>query len=240
MNRENDLIAAAKRVLEDDTTPVSELIEQEIIEEQAIEQMPAVSTVEGTLAGHPTTLMVYDVPENAVPVPFEPTTSFPTSNVTEYQKFGDIPTHLREENAINLQEIKKLNLASTIEALEKALEAQQNFPSPDAAFAVASLSEQVLKLTRDLEKNMDPAVILDQIVGGAMSDLTQEIVQDLAGEMKRFRDQALKMVRDEKKEAFDVAFKEAVNRMGPAMKERLEVTKNRVAKILNVKKSRGS
>jgi hypothetical protein len=70
MNRENDLIAAAKRVLEDDTTPVSELIEQEIIEEQAIEQMPAVSTVEGTLAGHPTTLMVYDVPENAVPVPF--------------------------------------------------------------------------------------------------------------------------------------------------------------------------
>jgi hypothetical protein len=87
---------------------------------------------------------------------------------------------------------------------------------------------------------MDPAVILDQIVGGAMSDLTQEIVQDLAGEMKRFRDQALKMVRDEKKEAFDVAFKEAVNRMGPAMKERLEVTKNRVAKILNVKKSRGS
>jgi len=73
------------------------------------------------------------------------------------QKFGDVPSQLRETQQINTFEIKKLNLAATIEALERAVMSQEAMPSPDAAFAVAALSEQVMKLTRELEKSQDPA-----------------------------------------------------------------------------------
>ena len=60
-------------------------------------------------------------------------------------------------------------------------------------------------------------------------------LQDLAIEMRRLRDDTLVMVRAEKQEAFDQAFKIAVNRMGPALRERLDVAITRIARVLNVK-----
>ena len=159
----------------------------------------------------------------------------PTIAATVFQKFGDLPTQLRENQGINLIEVKRLNLAAMVEALERSMTAHESFPSPDNGMAVSQISEQIMKLTKDIEKSHDPKKILDDLVDNALSKLTQEIVQDLAMEMRKLREDTMNLVRVEKQETFDLAFKNAVNRMGPALKDRLEITISRIARILNVK-----
>lgn len=231
----NDLIKAAEEVLSVEAPPVEErpavpldLIEQvEVVIEEGPQVQSNLSRGLQTIPANSADLINASFDDEAP--------AAPSMNVNAFQKFGDLPSHLRENEGINLVEVKKLNLAVAVEALERALQAHENFPSPDAGFAVANLSDQVQKLTKDLEKSQDPQKILDDILENALSVLTREIIQDLAQEMKKLREETLSMVRDQKKEAFDLAFKVAVNRMGPAMKERLEVARSRIARALNVK-----
>lgn len=219
MSNPSELIEAAKELLGD-----THVVEERLAVPADLQETRALQTI----------------PENSAELmnaaqPFEP--SALPMNVTAFQKFGDLPTHLREGEGINLTEVRKLNLAVAVEALERASAAHENFPSPDAGFAVASLSEQILKLTKDLEKSHDPQKIRDELVENVLGKMTQEIVQDLMGEMKKLREEALSLVRLDKQDAFDQAFKIAVNRMGPALKERLDVASIRIARVLNVKET---
>jgi hypothetical protein len=227
---ENELIRAAKELLGDQSPAVEECqaIPQDL-QDAALENPPACqpshsSEIVGSQDG-----LVSIYQPTAVPAP---------NNVSAFQKFGDLPSDLRVGEGINLIEVKKLNLAVAVEALERASTAHENFPSPDAGFAVASLSDQILKLTKDLEKSNDPQKILDDLMDNALSKFTQEVVQDLAGEMKKLLGETMQMVRVDKQGAFDEAFKTAVNRMGPAMKERLDQMVARVSRVLNIKETK--
>lgn len=233
MDSENDLIRQAKALLGDEPEVIQAVVEDLSCEPAMEQEAQPVPQLSGRQPSHSSEIVssgdlgvatVYEAPS-------------PPMNATSFQKFGDLPTHIRDGEGINLIEIKKLNLAVAVEALERASTAHENFPSPDAGFAVASLTEQVSKLTRDLEKSHDPANVLDQIVGGALQQLTHEIVQDLAGEMKKLLGETMQMVRLDKQGAYDEAFKTAVNRMGPAMKERLDTAHIRIKKILNIKET---
>lgn len=223
----NELIRAAKEVLGEDPKQIIEESPVKVEEHFAYSE-PVDSRV--VVYGEVSQSLSYEVGSVQA---YEPPP--PATNVTQFQKFGDLPSHLRDAESINWIEIKKLNLAIALEALDRAATAHENFPSPDASLALSTMSDTVLKLAKDLEKSQDPQKILEDILQNALASLTQEIVQDLAGEMKSLREQTSSMLRLDKKDAFDVAFKTAVNRMGPAMKERLETAKNRIAKVLGVK-----
>lgn len=233
----NKLIEAAEEVLETTTPSIEErpAIPQELqdatfempeeapyVETNITSSLPVVPTHSAEIIEREQTGTVCEMPSAPL-------------NATPLQKFGELPAHLREGEGIDLHEIRKLNLAVAVEALERASSAHESYPSPDAGMAVAQLNEMILKLTKDLEKSKDPKLILDDIMESAISHLTKEIVQDLASEMKKLKEETLPMIRSEKKEAFSMAFNTAVNRMGPAMKERLEIAKNRIARALNVK-----
>lgn len=192
---------------------------------QAISQVPAIPMSSSEIVAREAVdgqVMTYEPPP-------------PPTNANQYQKFGDLPAHLRDNQAFDLFEIRKLNLAVAVEALERATSAHENYPSPDAGMAVSQLSDQVHKLVKDMEKAKDPKLILDDILDNALSHLTRDIVQDLASEMKTLREELLPMLKPEKRDAFLLAFNNAVNRMGPAMKERLETARTRIARALNVK-----
>lgn len=220
----NDLIRAAREALgQPDEVPAIEA------EESAPAYQPAPETSLQTIPQSSAEIVERD----GQAMVYEP--SAPPMNVSAFQKFGDLPTHLRDGEGINLIEVKKLTLAVMVEALERASQAHENFPSPDAGFAVAALAEQMAKLTKDLEKSHDPEKILDDLIENALRKLTNEIIQDLMQEMKTLRNETMSMVSLNKQEAFDLAFKTAVNRMGPAMMERLETAKLRIARVLNIK-----
>lgn len=231
MQDENELIKAAQSVLEESSAPA---VEECSAIPSELTQSPSEVIAEAKKSLQPinSAELVEHDGYNMVSV-YEPPP--PPSNVSQFQKFGDIPTELREGEGINTVEVKKLNLAVALEALERAATAHENFPSPDAGFAVANLSDQVLKLTKELERSQDPQKILDDLMDNALSRLTQEIVQDLASEMKKLLAETSTMVKIDKQEAFDMSFKTAVNRMGPAMKERLDVAVTRISKVLNIK-----
>lgn len=230
MQEENELIKAAQSVLEESSAPVVE--ECSAIPSELTQPSQVIAEAKKSLQPINSAELVENDGYNMVSI-YEPPP--PPSNVSQFQKFGDLPTDLREGEGINTVEIKKLNLAVAVEALERAATAHENFPSPDAGFAVANLSDQVLKLTKDLERSQDPQKILDDLMDNALSRLTQEIVQDLASEMKKLLAETSTMVKIDKLEAFEMSFKTAVNRMGPAMKERLDVALTRISKVLNIK-----
>jgi hypothetical protein len=223
MSNPNDLIKAAKELLGETQVEECPAIPADLTS-RSLQTIPANSSeiIDGTMA-------------SGLVSSYEPTS--PPMNVTTFQKFGDLPTHLREGEGINLVDVRKLNLAVAVEALERAATAHENFPSPDAGFAVAGLSEQILKLTKDLEKSFDPNKILDELMDNVLTKMTKEIVQDLMSEMKKLREETMSFVRVDKQETFDHAFKIAVNRMGPALKERLDVASIRIARVLNVKET---
>lgn len=228
MSSPHDLIRAAKEALGEPEESLVEVQESPPAEpyipptSQASLQTVPLSSSEIVDRDGESMVSVYEAPA-------------PPMNVNAFQKFGDLPAHLREGEGINLIEVKKLTLAVMVEALERASQAHENFPSPDAGFAVAALAEQMSKLTKDLEKSHDPQKILDELMDNALHKLTNEIIHDLMKEMKTLREESMSMVSASKQEAFDQAFKTAINRMGPAMNERLEIAVTRIARVLNVK-----
>lgn len=229
----NDLIRAAREALgqTEEEPAVQEVLYPEVATEPETEQATNQATQLTTVPYNSAEIVERD--GQAMVSVYE--APVPPMNVSTFQKFGDLPAHLREGEGINLVEVKKLTLAVMVEALERASQAHENFPSPDAGFAVAALAEQMAKLTKDLEKSHDPQKILDDLMENALSKLTKEIVHDLLAEMKTLREETMSMVSVSKQEAFDQAFKTAVNRMGPAMKERLDTAVLRIARVLNVK-----
>lgn len=239
----NRLIEEAKAMLEESVPiiPIEERpsIPLELQNAEIVEVVEAEPQVQGTVSSH-----VPAIPESSSEIvaresvtglahTYEP--QAPQINANQFQKFGDLPTHLRDNQAFDLFEIRKLNLAVAVEALERATSAHENYPSPDAGLAVSQLSDQVHKLVKDMEKSKDPKLILEDILDNALSHMTRDIVQDLASEMKTLRTEILPMLKPEKRDAFILAFNIAVERMGPAMKERLETAKKRIARSLNVK-----
>jgi len=232
MDQKNPLIEAAEALLaeesvEIETTPLVESLVPE--SEDEIEAVPQALMLRSQSPQQQ--VQVLEPQDLALPLPEGP----PPSNATSFQKFGDIPQHLREHAGVDLYEIKRLNLAVSIDALERAAQAQENYPSPDAGFAVASLSEQILKLTKDLEKSQDPQKVMDLIMQDVLQEMTRDMIHALAAEMKNLQTETRALVQPEKMDAYNLAFGIAVNRMGPAMKDLLEVTKSRLARSLNIK-----
>lgn len=157
-------------------------------------------------------------------------------DLAAFQKFNDVPTQLRDDDGVNIYEIKKLNLAAAVESLERTLQSHESFPTPEASFAVASLSEQVQKLTRDLEKSQDPKVLYERIVTEVLQQLTMKIVQTVAIEGKWLKQETRNMVVPDKAKPFDDTVNTAINHIGPALSEGLEHAKTRLLNILQIKK----
>lgn len=151
------------------------------------------------------------------------------------QKFGDIPTQLREKTEVNFFDIKKLNLASIIEALERANQSYEAFPTPDAGFAVASLSEQVQKLTKDLEKSQDPKKLYDSILINVLQPFAELVVHSVALEMKALKENTKTMIIPEKSSAYSDSVNTAAKRIGPSLKDGMELSKVRLLKSLGIK-----
>jgi len=163
--------------------------------------------------------------------PPPPDNSQPSFN----QKFGDLPTQLRELPEVNLYEVKRLNLAAMIEAMERANQSYEAFPTPDAGFAVASLSEQIQKLTKDLEKSQDPKRLYDAVLMDVIQPFAEQIVHAVAMEMKWLKNETKGMVVTEKQTAHQETINQAVQRIGPSLKDAMEISKVRLLKSLGIK-----
>ena len=151
------------------------------------------------------------------------------------QKFGDMPTQIREQTEINIYDIKKLNLAATIEALERATQSYEAFPTADSGFAVASLSEQVQKLTKDLEKSQDPKKLYDAILMNILQPFAEQVVHAVASEIKWLKAETKAMIPPDKAVAFQDTLNKATTRIGPGLKDSLELSKIRLLKVLSIK-----
>ena len=150
-------------------------------------------------------------------------------------KFGCVPDQIRESDQINTFEVKKLNLAASLESLEQALASHMAMPSPDAAFAVASLSELIMKLTRDLERSQDPKKLYDQILSEILQKMTEHVVFTVGSEMKWLIGEAQKIVPFDKQSQMTETIKNATRRIAPALNEVLDIAQSRLLKVLNLK-----
>jgi len=150
-------------------------------------------------------------------------------------KFGNVPDQIRETEQINTFEVKKLNLAAAIESLEQALASHMAMPSPDAAFAVANLSELIMKLTRDLERSQDPKKLYDQVVSEILQKMTEHVVFTVGSEMKWLIGEAQKIVPLEKQSQMTETIKNATRRVAPSLNEVLEIAQSRLLKIFHLK-----
>lgn len=157
---------------------------------------------------------------------------------SHFHKFAGVTEMLRDQQEINLYEVKKLNLASVVETLERSVHAHEAFPSSDAGMSVSMLAEQASKLIRDLEKSIDPNVMCHRILEEIMQPLTQEMVNSLAQEMKWLKNNTGGLVKDESRKAFEDTLKNAVTRMGPAFEESLKLAQTRLKKVLNIKEKK--
>ena len=174
-------------------------------------------------------VLVEETPIGAPIEEYPPSALFP-------ERFRNIPDQLRVETCnLDTYEIKRLNLAAALESLEKALTSQDAYPSPDSAFAVSSLSELILKLTKDIEKAQDPKKICEQIITEVLQPLIEKMVHSLGTEMKWLIQEAQGIVPQEKMHIFTNQVGEATNRYGPALSEALESSKARLFKIFNIK-----
>lgn len=151
------------------------------------------------------------------------------------EKFGDVPNQIRGSEQINTFEVKKLNLAAAMESLEQAVSSHTAMPSPDAAFAVSSLSELVMKLTRDLERSQDPKKLYDQIVSEILQKMTEHIVFTVGSEMKWLIGEAQKIVPVERQSQMTETIKNATRRVAPSLNEVLDIAQTRLLKILSLK-----
>lgn len=168
------------------------------------------------------------VPAEYAPPPMPPPSAYP-------QLFQDHPEQLRDPSSgPNLQEIRRLNLAAAIEALERAVRAHEGFPTADQAIAVATLSERVEKLVKDIDKAQDPKELYVQITEEVLLLLTEQTVRALAQEMRWIQQQAVGMIQPEKLETFNDTLKEATIRIGPALKHQVEASKRKLLRLLNI------
>ena len=168
--------------------------------------------------------------------PVAPYTTAPAPAAMPWgDKFPDFPTQLREADGTNLHEVKKHHLAALVEALERTIQAHESFPTPDAAMAVASLSEQVQKLTKDLEKSQDPRVLFDDVIHEVLQPLVTRIVQAVAVEAKWLKQESKGLVIPEKAKPFEEVVHTATQRIGPSLSEGLEYAKTRLTRLLQIK-----
>jgi len=243
MTNPNDLIEQAQAMLEPEQAPAIVVEERASVPEHVQYHTPVVEELSvqshnlpaTSLPRHSSELMPQGS-ESGIVTSYEPPA--PALQATVFQKFGDLPTHLREGEGIDLIAVKKLNLAVAVEGLERASTAHENFPSPDAGFALAAMTEQVLKLTKDLEKSNDPQTVLENIQSEVLSRFVEEVVVDLSGEMKNLMVETRSLVRPDKIGTYEEAFKTAVNRLGPAFQDRLSVSRRRLARALNIKEKK--
>lgn len=150
-------------------------------------------------------------------------------------KFPDFPSQLREAEGVNLHEVKKHHLAVLIETLERTIQSHEAFPTPDAAIAVATLSEQVQKMTKDLEKSQDPKVLGEAFVQEILQPLVMKIVQAVAVEAKWLKHESRGLVIPEKLKAFEEVVHKATERVGPSLNEGLEQARTRIVRLLQIK-----
>ena len=169
------------------------------------------------------------VPNEPAPPPLPSPSSF-------HQLFQDHPDQLRDpQQGVNLQEIRRLNLAASIEALERAVRAHEGFPTADQAIAVASLSERVEKLVKDIDKAQDPKLLYQMIVEDVLLLLTEQTVRALAQELKWLQENTQSLVLPEKQQVYRDTVREATIRIGPALKYQVEACKRKLLKLLNIK-----
>lgn len=166
-----------------------------------------------------------------------PTTP-PINPLSVFEKFPDVTAQLRadggEDGGLNLFRVRKLNLAATVETLERAVSAHENFPSADAGIAVAKLAEQVNQLTRELEKAQNPYVLYDRIMNDTMEPLTASLVKALAEEARWLISQFEYHLPEGKRPAFKETVKQMAMRIGPPLKDALEISKSRLLVALNL------
>lgn len=199
--------------------------------QQALETAPEVSP---SPLPRDREIAILEAPMDLPVMPYE--ASRAPQDLAAFQKFNDVPSQLRDDDGVNIYEIKKLNLAAAVEALERTIQSHESFPTPEASFAVASLSEQVQKLTRDLERSQDPKLMFERIVTEVLHQLTMKIVQTIAIEGKWIKTETRGMVIPEKAKPFDDTINTAINHVGPALSEGLEHAKTRLLNILQIKK----
>lgn len=156
--------------------------------------------------------------------------------------FQDMPQQIREPGErVNAYDAKRYNLAAAMETLERATQTHQALPSADNAFAVASLSELILKLTRDLEKSQDPREVYDVVMAEVVDVYGRLVVEGVAREMAWIRDQAQSSLMESRRESFKSLIKEATDRIVPGVKKAREHAGMSLLKTLGIKKPpRGS
>lgn len=151
------------------------------------------------------------------------------------ETFEDIPTQLRQEDRVDLYTIRKLNLAATMEALDKSVKMHDSFPTSDAAMAVGQLAEQVSRLTKEVEKSQDPRKLFDAVLDSVLRPLTNHMIQSLVAEMKWLKEQTKGLIKEGSEQQFDDLLKQAIKRVGPGLTDALDNSKGRLAKTLNLK-----
>jgi cellobiose-specific phosphotransferase system component IIB len=179
-----------------------------------------------------------EVVEQDTPVAVPPPAQNGSLKGSHFHKFAGVTEMLRDQQTVNLYEVKKLNLAAIVETLERSVHAHEAFPSSDAGMSVSMLAEQASKLIKDLEKSIDPNALCHKILEEVMQPLTQEMVNSLAQEMKWLKNNTNGLVREESRKAFDDTLKSAVTRMGPAFEESLKLAQTRLKKVLNIKEKK--
>lgn len=152
-----------------------------------------------------------------------------------YQKFAGIPQQLRENAEVNIFEVKRLNLAAALESLERAADAYEGFPTPDGGFAVAGLSEVVLKLTKDLERTQDPMILLNQIKNNVLNHFVQQIIVAVASELKNLKRETTGLIPEDKQNAYGDSIKNTLSRTSTAFTESLEEVEEQLKRVLNIK-----
>lgn len=154
-----------------------------------------------------------------------------------FEKFSGVTQHLRDDNSetnVDLYRVRKLNLAATVETLERAVSAHESFPNADAGIAVAKLAEQVNVLTKELDKSQNPMILYDKIVEETLEPLTSQIVKVIVEESRWLLQQFEPHVPEDKRHAFRDTVKQMAMRAGPSLKDSLDVSKYRLLVALNL------
>lgn len=193
-----------------------------------------IQTAQRMLEAGPSNLQQYRPADMQMYDPEQP--QVPANPLSIFEKFPDVTQQLRDplSDGIDLFRVRKLNLAATVETLERAVSAHESFPSADAGIAVAKLAEQVSQLTRELEKAQNPFILYDRIMDQTMEPLTASLVKALAEEARWLIGQFEYHLPEDKRSAFRETVKQMAVRIGPPIRDALEVSKNRLLLALNL------
>jgi hypothetical protein len=185
------------------------------------------------------------VPQESPNLPATTQVNLPTTDVqarpplpASYQKFAGIPQQIRETSSVDVYEVKRLNLAATLEALERAADSYDGFPTPDGGFAVANLSEVVLKLTRDLERTQDPMILLNLIKQTVLQNYMEQTIYAVAVELKNLKKETLDLLPEDKQNAYGDSIKNTLSRISPAFTDAIAEAEEQLKKALNIKSKR--